>query len=166
MADVNEQIRALQVRVSKLETWAGPGQADVLSAGMRAMRADLAEIRRVQRQHTGLINALNRDVAGLKGDVGGLKSDVAGLKADVGGLKSDVAVLKADVAGLKQDVAVLKADVAVLKADVAVLKADVGGLKQDVAVLKSDMADVKVALAEILRRLPPGFTPAGPRAGG
>jgi hypothetical protein len=71
---------------------AGPGQADALSAGMRAMRTEIADIRRVQRQHTGLLNALNRDVAGLKGEV---------------------------------------------------------------AVLKSDMADVKVALAEILRRLPP-----------
>jgi hypothetical protein len=84
MADVHEQIRALQVRVSKLETWAGPGQADALSAGMRA---DVAEIRRVQRQHTGLINALNRDVAGLKSDVAGLKHDVAVLKADMADVK-------------------------------------------------------------------------------
>jgi hypothetical protein len=140
MADVNQQIRALQVRVSKLETWAGPGQADALSAGVRGLRTDVADIRRVQRQHTGLLNALNRDVAGVKGDVGGLKSDVAGLK-------TDVAVLKTDVAGLKTDVAVLKTDVAGLKTDVA-------ALKTDVAVLKADMADVKVTLAEILRRLP------------
>ncbi|MDQ2876938.1 MAG: hypothetical protein M3Y33_19900, partial [Actinomycetota bacterium] len=101
MTDVHEQIRALQVRVSKLETWAGPGQADALTAGVRALRTDVADIRRIQRQHTGLLSALNRDVAGLK-------QDVAVLKDDVAGLKQDVAVLKDDVAGLKQDVAVLK----------------------------------------------------------
>ncbi|HEY3976293.1 MAG TPA: hypothetical protein VGM79_03395 [Streptosporangiaceae bacterium] len=101
MADVSEQIKALQVRVSKLETWAGPGQADALSAGMRAMRADIADIRRVQRQHTGLLNALNRDVAGLKAEMAGVKQDVAVLKADVAGLKEDVAVLKADMAEVK-----------------------------------------------------------------
>jgi septal ring factor EnvC (AmiA/AmiB activator) len=66
MADVPEQIRALQMRVSKLETWAGPGQADALSAGARALRTDVADIRRVQRQHTGLLGALNQDVAEAK----------------------------------------------------------------------------------------------------
>ena len=101
MADVSEQIKALQVRVSKLETWAGPGQADALSTGMRAMRADIADIRRVQRQHTGLLNALNRDVAGLKGEVAGLKQDVAVLKEDVAVLKQVVAVLKADMTEVK-----------------------------------------------------------------
>jgi chromosome segregation ATPase len=108
MAEVHEQIKALQVRVSKLETWAGPGQADALSAGMRAMRTEVADIRRVQRQHTGLLNGLNRDVAGLKrvqeqqaAVLGSLDQDVAGLKGDVAGLKQDVAVLKADMADVK-----------------------------------------------------------------
>jgi hypothetical protein len=77
MADVQEQIKALQVRVSKLETWAGPGQADALSAGMRAMRTEVADIRRVQRQHTGLLNALNRDVAVLKADMADVKVTLA-----------------------------------------------------------------------------------------
>jgi chromosome segregation ATPase len=127
MADECEQIRALQVRVSKLETWAGPGQADALATGLRAVRADVAVIRRVQGQHTAMLTTLSRDVGGLQGNM---------------------AVQQADVAGLKQDVAVLKGDVAGLKQDVAVLKTDVAGLK-------SDMADVKAALAEVLRRLPP-----------
>jgi hypothetical protein len=91
MADVSEQIRALQVPVSKLETWAGPGQADALSTGMRAMRADIADIRRVQRQHTGLLNALNRDVAGLMGEAAVLKQDVAVLKADMAEVKVTLA---------------------------------------------------------------------------
>jgi chromosome segregation ATPase len=141
MADIYEQIKALQVRVSKLETWAGPGQADALSAGVRALRTDAADIRRVQRQHTGLLSALNRDVAGLTrvqeqhtALLAGLGEDVAGLKADVAGLTRVQEQHTALLAGLGEDVAVLKADVA--------------GLKQD-------MADVKMALAEILRRLPP-----------
>jgi cell division protein FtsB len=141
MADEHEQIRALQVRVSKLETWAGPGQADALATGLRAVRTDVAVIRRVQGQHTAMLTTLSRDVAGLTGNM-------AAQQADAAGLKQGVAVLKGDVAGLKQDVAVLKGDVAGLKQDVAVLKADVAGLK-------SDMADVKAALAEVLRRLPP-----------
>lgn len=87
MTDVHEQIRALQVRVSKLETWAGPGQADALTAGVRALRTDVADIRRIQRQHTGLLSALNRDVAGLKQDVAVLKDDVAGLKSDMAEVK-------------------------------------------------------------------------------
>ena len=91
MAEVHEQIKALQVRVSKLETWAGPGQADALSAGMRAMRTEIADIRRVQRQHTGLLNALNRDVAGLKGEVGGLKGDMARLEGDMADVKAALA---------------------------------------------------------------------------
>ena len=105
MADVQEQIKALQVRVSKLETWAGPGQADALSAGMRAMRTDIADIRRVQRQHTGLLNALNRDVAGLKSVQEQQAQDIAVLKADVAVLKQDVAVLKADMADVKATLA-------------------------------------------------------------
>jgi hypothetical protein len=105
MADIPEQIRALQVRVSKLETWAGPGQADALTASVRALRTDVADIRRVQRQHTGLLGALNRDVAGLRSVqdhhtalLGGLDQDVTGLKADVAVLKSDMAEVKVALA--------------------------------------------------------------------
>ena len=67
------------------------GQADALSAGMRAMRTEIADIRRVQRQHTGLLNALNRDVAGLKGEVGGLKGVMARLEGDMADVKAALA---------------------------------------------------------------------------
>ena len=134
MADVDEQNKALQMRVSKLETWAGPGQADALSAGVRALRTDAAEIRRVQRQHTGLLGALNRDVAGLTRVVAGLSEVQEQHTAQLGKLDEDVA-------GLSR----------VQEQHTAQL----GKLGQDVAVLKSDMAEVKMLLAEILRRLPP-----------
>jgi hypothetical protein len=69
------------VRVSKLETWAGPGQAGALATGLRAVRTDVAVIRRVQGQHTAMLATLSRDVAVLKADVAGLKSDMADVKA-------------------------------------------------------------------------------------
>jgi hypothetical protein len=80
------------VRISELETWAGPGQAEAFATGLRAVRADLAVVRRVQSQHTVMLHGLTSDVTGLKGDVVVLKADVAGLKGDVAVLKSDVAV--------------------------------------------------------------------------
>jgi chromosome segregation ATPase len=127
MADVHEQIKALKMRVSKPETWAGPGQADALSAGMRALRTDVADIQRVQRQHTGLLSALNRDVAGL------------------------TRVQEQHTAQLGK----LDQDMARLSRVQEQHTAQLGKLDQDVAVLKSDMAEVKMLLAEILRRLPP-----------
>jgi chromosome segregation ATPase len=148
MADVHEQIKALQMRVSKLETWAGPGQADALSAGMRALRTDVADIRRVQRQHTGLLGALNRDVAGLSrvqeqhtGLLGALNRDVAELSEVQEQHTGQLGKLDQDLAGLSR----------VQEQHTAQL----GKLGQDVAVLKTDMAEVKMMLAEILRRLPP-----------
>ncbi len=82
------------MRVERLETWAGPGQNEVLSMNLRALRADVVTLRRVQNQHTVLLGTLTRDVAALKADVAELKDDVAALKADVAGLKADVAELK------------------------------------------------------------------------
>jgi hypothetical protein len=127
MAVHKDRIGLLEVRISELETWAGPGQAEAFATGLRAVRAELAVMRRVQSQHTAMLH---------------------GLTADVAGVKADVAVLRADVTGLHSDVAGVKADVAVLKSDVAVLKSDV-------AELKAGFADMKMMLSEILRRLPP-----------
>jgi cell division protein FtsB len=141
MAVHKDRIGLLEVRISELETWAGPGQAEVFANGLRAVRAELAVMRRVQSQHSVMLR--------------GLTADVAVLQSDVGVLKADVAVLKADVAELKADVSELKADVAELKADVAELKADVSELKADVSELKGGFADMKMMLSEILRRLPP-----------
>jgi peptidoglycan hydrolase CwlO-like protein len=112
MADATGEIRALQVRVEKLETWAGPGQAVALSTSMQALRADVAEITRVQRQHTGLLSALNRDVSGLKSDVTGLTGQVTGLTGQVTGLTADVTTLKADVSILKADMTEVKVTLA------------------------------------------------------
>jgi hypothetical protein len=75
------------MRVDRLETWAGPGQAETLAAGLYAIRADLVSMRRGQNQHTAKLTSLQSDVTGLKSDVTGLKSDVAELKSDVAELK-------------------------------------------------------------------------------
>src|ERR1700733_3512469 len=112
MATTYDRIRTLEMRVDRRETWAGPGQAETLATALRALRADMSAMRRVQNQHTTMLTGLVADVSGLKSDVTGLQSDVAMLKSDVATLKSDVATLKSDVATLKSDVADLKSDVA------------------------------------------------------
>ena len=112
--------------VERLETWAGPGQTEALSVNIRAIRADVVALRGVQKKHGTQLDELTKDSARLKADVGELRGDVS----------------------------VLKADVAVLKADVGELKGDVGVLKGDVGVLTADVGALRVAVAEILRRLP------------
>jgi predicted nucleic acid-binding Zn-ribbon protein len=87
MAIAEERVATLEMRVDRLETWAGPGQADALAIGMRAVRADLASMRRVQNQHTAMLEGLTADVTGLKTDVAALKTDVAALKTDVAEMK-------------------------------------------------------------------------------
>jgi chromosome segregation ATPase len=126
MIKLENRVRQLEVSVGRLETWAGPGQAEALAQGQRYMRADLARIRTTQDRHTRMI---------------------ADLTSDVAGLKTDVAELKTDVAELKTDVAELKTDVAELKTDVAEIRADMAGLR-------SDMTSMKGTLHDILSRLP------------
>jgi chromosome segregation ATPase len=58
----------------------------------------------------------------MQADVWELKTDVWTLKSDVSVLKSDVSVLKSDVSELKSDVSVLKSDVSVLKSDMIEVK--------------------------------------------
>jgi cell division protein FtsB len=101
MAVHKDRIGLLEVRISELETWAGPGQAEVFANGLRAVRAELAVMRRVQSQHSVMLRGLTTDVAELKADVAELKADVAELKADVAELKADVAELKAGFADMK-----------------------------------------------------------------
>jgi archaellum component FlaC len=112
MNTVDDRIRTLEMRVERLETWAGPGQTEALSVNVRAIRADVVAFRGVQKKQGVQLDQLTRDMARVKDDVAGLKTDVAGLKTDVAGLKTDVAGLKTDVAGLKTDVAELKTAVA------------------------------------------------------
>lgn len=77
------------------------------------------------------VNALAKDMAGVKLDVADLKVDVAGIKVDVARLKTDVAGIKVDVAGLKTDVSNLKLDVAVVRSNYAT-KSDVAEAKSAV----------------------------------
>ena len=70
------------------------------------------------------VNALAKDMAGVKLDVADLKVDVAGIKVDVAGMKTDVGVLKTDVSGLKLDLAVVRSNYAT-RSDVAEAKSAV-----------------------------------------
>jgi chromosome segregation ATPase len=90
MASTGERIRTLEVRVEQLEIWAGPGQNEVLSVNLRALRADVVVLRRIENQHTVLLEELSEDVSRLKADVTVLKEDAAGIRADIAELKAAV----------------------------------------------------------------------------
>jgi uncharacterized protein YceH (UPF0502 family) len=81
------RIGILEMRVDRLETWAGPGEAEATAAGLLAVRTELAAVRSTQDKHSGMLRSLTRDVSVLKSDVAQLKSDVAQLKSDVADLK-------------------------------------------------------------------------------
>jgi outer membrane murein-binding lipoprotein Lpp len=100
MNTIGDRIRTLEMRIERLETWAGPGQVEALSANIRAIRTDMVAFRAVQKKQGTQLDELTTDVTGLKADVAELKADVSLLKADVGVLKDDVGVLKADLGAL------------------------------------------------------------------
>ncbi len=77
----------MELRVDRLETWAGPGQVEVLREGFSRLRADVAAVQKVQGRHSAKLDQLTDDVAVLKADMAVLKADVAVLKADMAELK-------------------------------------------------------------------------------
>jgi len=83
MNTLDDRIETLEMRVERLETWAGPGQTEALSVNIRAIRADVVAFRGVQKNQGTQLDELTRDVARLKADVAELKTDVAELKAAV-----------------------------------------------------------------------------------
>ncbi len=81
MADIHREIGTLQMRLDRLETWAGPGQAEASATGIRVIRGDLAvvrselaAVRRVQDQHTAALTGLHTDVTLLKTDMAEVKT--------------------------------------------------------------------------------------------
>ena len=135
---LEERVTRLEMRMERLETWAGPGQNVSFSESLAELRKRFDDFGRVQAKHTKMISDLADDVASLE----------AAFNSDVAVLKTDTATLKIDMVGIKTDVATLKTDMAGVKTDVATLKTDVTGLK-------ADMVEVKGTLGEILDRLPP-----------
>jgi phage shock protein A len=104
VATAEDRVTILEGRVNVLETWAGPGQIEVLVAGLAEVRTNVRAVIKTQERHT-------RQLADLTSDVSGLKTDMAEVKADVAELKTDVAQLKTDVAELKTGMAELRATV-------------------------------------------------------
>jgi chromosome segregation ATPase len=94
MTTTEQRLETLEMRVGNLETWAGPGQAEVLADGMREVRADLARVRQTQDRHTRMLADLTADISELKTRVSGVETDVATLKTDVATLKADMAEVK------------------------------------------------------------------------
>jgi len=122
-----ERIGALELRVNGLETWAGPGQASVLAAGLQAVRGDLAILRRTQE---GML----RTQEGILGDLAALRGTQESMLRTQEGILGDLAALRGTQEEHTRALASLTADVETLKAD---------------------MCDVKETLREVLRRLPP-----------
>ena len=89
-----ERIGALELRVNGLETWAGPGQASVLAAGLQAVRGDLAILRRTQEGMLGDLAALRSTQEGMLGTQGEHTRALASLTADVETLKADMCDVK------------------------------------------------------------------------
>src|SRR5258708_39882978 len=91
MTTVEQRLKDVEVRVDRLETWAGPGQAEALSVGLSALRAEIAAFRQE-------VNRAFRDVraemAGLKSSFSALETDLPGLQADGPGLKRGMSHLK------------------------------------------------------------------------
>jgi hypothetical protein len=127
MTTMAERIGALELRVNGLETWAGPGQASVLAAGLQAVRGDLAILRRTQE---GML----RTQEGILGDLAALRGTQESMLRTQEGILGDLAALRGTQEEHTRALASLTADVETLKAD---------------------MCDVKETLREVLRRLPP-----------
>ena len=84
MTTVELRLKDVEVRVDRLETWAGPGQAEALSVGLSALRAEIAAFRQ----------EVNRAFRDVRAEMAGIKSSVSALETDVAGLKSDMADIK------------------------------------------------------------------------
>ncbi len=84
---IADRVRALEGKVERLETWAGPGQIEALVEGQRNLRADIAKLQLTADRHGKMPARLTRDVPGLQADVAGLKTDVAALKQDMAEVK-------------------------------------------------------------------------------
>ncbi len=76
----NTRVAPLEVKVSRLDTWAGPGQNASLSDNLTDLRKRFDDFEKVQRRHTKALDTLASDVAGLKTDVAGLKTDMKDVK--------------------------------------------------------------------------------------
>jgi len=154
-------------RVKNLETNAGPGQNEALSANIVEFRtetnAHFAEVKKklkelgvVQDQQTRLVQRNAKLIDDQLFMIGGLKDNMREFQVELADFKTEVTdeitTLKTDVSGLKTDVSGLKTDVSGLKGDMTEVKADVAGLKGELTEFK---LEVRGTLAEILDRLPP-----------
>ena len=91
---LEEQVPPLAAQVKRLDTWAGPGQNEMLADNLADLRKKFDNFGKAQASHTKALKTLTGDVATLKIDVAGLRSDVATLKTDVAGLKIDMVEVK------------------------------------------------------------------------
>jgi len=133
-------------RVKNLETNAGPGQNEALSANMVEFRtetnAHFAEVKKklkelgvVQDQQTRLVQRNAKLIDDQLFMIGGLKDNLREFQVELADFKTEVTE------------------------EITTLKGDVAGLRRDVAGINGELAEFKLevrgTLAEILDRLPP-----------
>jgi hypothetical protein len=85
MAATEERVTILEGRVGSLETWAGPGQIEVLTMGLAEVRADIRTI-------------LKTHVATLKTDVAEIKVEMKDLRTGMDALGARMAEMTAALA--------------------------------------------------------------------
>jgi hypothetical protein len=147
-------------RVKNLETNAGPGQNEALSANIVEFRTEtnahfvevkkkLKELGVVQDQQTRLVQRNAKLIDDQLFMIGGLKDNMREFQVELADFKTEVTD---EITTLKTDVSGLKTDVSGLKGDMTEVKADVAGLKGELTEFK---LEVRGTLAEILDRLPP-----------
>jgi hypothetical protein len=148
MTTMAERIGALELRVNGLETWAGPGQASVLAAGLQAVRGDLAILRRTQE---GML----RTQEGMLGDLAALRGTQESMLRTQEGILGDLAALRGTQESMLRTQEGILGDLAALRGTQEEHTRALASLTADVETLKADMCDVKETLREVLRRLPP-----------
>jgi len=77
MTTTEDRVRALEVRVDKLETWSGPGQANALSTSLAATRAELATFR---RETTAEFVRLRRELTTFRGE---MTAELTSIRSDM-----------------------------------------------------------------------------------
>ena len=76
-----------------------------------------------------LLEALYRDMQGMKEDMQGMKDDMQGMKDDMQGMKDDMQSMKDDMQGMKDDMQIMKNDMRIMKDDMQSMKGDLQEVK-------------------------------------
>jgi chromosome segregation ATPase len=176
MATIADRIKALEVRVNGLETWAGPGQASVLAAGLQAVRRDLTALRRTQTDMVRTLGEHTVELATMRSTLGEHTVELATMRSTLGEHTVGLATMRSTLGEHTQELAAMRSTLGEHTQELAAMRSTLdehtvelgavrGTLEEhtralarvtaDVETLKADVGEVKETLREVLRRLPP-----------